>query len=67
MKGMRWIRSARGLQTLEWVALALVVLALIGAVVSYMNGPGGAQVAAQIQQALQQYAWCLEGAAACMR
>jgi hypothetical protein len=54
-----------GLQTLEWVALALVVLALLGAVTAYLNGPGGAQVAAPIQQALQRYAWCLEGAGAC--
>jgi len=61
----RWIRGSKGLQTLEWVALALVVLALLGAVTAYLNGPGGAQVAAPIQQALQRYAWCLEGAGAC--
>jgi len=61
----RWMRGSKGLQTLEWVALALVVLALIGAVTAWMNGPGGAQVAAPIQQALQRYAWCLEGAGGC--
>jgi hypothetical protein len=61
----RWIRGSKGLQPLEWVALALVVLALLGAVTAYLNGPGGAQVAAPIQQALQRYAWCLEGAGAC--
>ena len=61
----RWMRGSKGLQTLEWVALALVVLALIGAVTAYLNGPGGAQVAAPIQQALQRYAWCLEGAGGC--
>ncbi|WP_448595653.1 glycoside hydrolase family 108 protein [Thermoflexus hugenholtzii] len=61
----RWVRGSKGLQTLEWVALALVVLALIGAVTAWMNGPGGAQVAAPIQQALQRYAWCLEGAGSC--
>jgi hypothetical protein len=27
-----WLRGERGLQTLEWVALGLVILALIGAV-----------------------------------
>ncbi|WP_322800347.1 hypothetical protein [Thermoflexus sp.] len=61
----RWMRGSRGVQTLEWVALALVVLALIGAVTAWMNGPGGVQVAAPIQQALQRYAWCLEGAGGC--
>lgn len=61
----RWMRGSKGVQTLEWVALALVVLALIGAVTAYLNGPGGAQVAAPVQQALQRYAWCLEGAGGC--
>ncbi len=61
----RWMRGSKGVQTLEWVALALVVLALIGAVTAWMNGPGGVQVAAPIQQALQRYAWCLEGAGGC--
>jgi hypothetical protein len=42
----RWIRGSKGLQTLEWVALALVVLALLGAVTAYLNGPGGALGAA---------------------
>lgn len=65
MKLIRYWKSERGIQTLEWVALALVVLALIGAVTSYLNGPGGAQVAAPIQEAMQRYAWCLEGAGAC--
>ncbi|MCS7351006.1 MAG: hypothetical protein RMM10_05705 [Anaerolineae bacterium] len=62
---LRWWQAERGVQTLEWVALALVVLALMGAVTRYLSGPGGAQVAAPIRQALQQYVWCLEGAGAC--
>ncbi len=30
-------RDARGLQTLEWVALAIVILALLGAVAAYLR------------------------------
>ena len=37
MRGKGWWRGDRGLQTLEWVALALVILALIGAVAFWIT------------------------------
>ena len=35
--GFDLFRDARGLQTLEWVALALVIMALLGAIAAYIR------------------------------
>jgi|GEM_PF-2672986 len=36
------VEDVRGLQTLEWVALAIVILALLGAVAAFLNNSGRA-------------------------
>jgi len=35
-----WVADVRGLQTLEWVALAIVILAFLGVVVAFLQSQG---------------------------
>jgi hypothetical protein len=48
----RWVRGSKGLQTLEWVAIGLVVVALLAALAFGLRrteaGPGEALSAASL-------------------
>jgi hypothetical protein len=61
-----WIRGSKGLQTLEWVALALVVLALIGAVALALARPSSG-VGEAVTEAIARMFRCLTDVSACIR
>jgi len=46
------LEDARGLQTLEWVALAIVILALLGAAAAYLKNSGEGTVGKAIADAI---------------
>jgi hypothetical protein len=49
------LEDARGLQTLEWVALAIVILALLGAAAAYLNNSGEGTVGKAIADAIKRF------------
>jgi hypothetical protein len=49
------LEDARGLQTLEWVALAIVILALLGAAAAYLNNSGEGTVGKAIADAIKHF------------
>jgi len=49
------VEDVRGLQTLEWVALAIVILALLGAVAAFLNNSGEGTVGRAVAYAIQSF------------
>ena len=49
------LEDARGLQTLEWVALATVILALLGAAALYLKNSGEGTVGKAIADAIKHF------------
>lgn len=49
------VEDARGLQTLEWVALAIVILALLGAVAAYLHNSGENTVGQAVANAIKHF------------
>jgi hypothetical protein len=49
------LEDARGLQTLEWVALAIVIIALLGAVAAYLKSSGKDTVGQAIAEAIKYF------------
>jgi hypothetical protein len=49
------LEDARGLQTLEWVALAIVILALLGVAAAYLKNSGGETVGKAITDAISYF------------
>jgi hypothetical protein len=49
------LEDARGLQTLEWVALAIVILALLGAASLYLKNSGEGTVGKAIADAIKHF------------
>jgi len=49
------LEDARGLQTLEWVALAIVILALLGAAAAYLRNSGEGTVGRAIADAIRNF------------
>ncbi|QWK11836.1 MAG: hypothetical protein KNN16_05975 [Thermoflexus hugenholtzii] len=49
------LEDARGLQTLEWVALAIVILALLGAAAAYLKNSGEGTVGKAIADAISYF------------
>jgi hypothetical protein len=49
------LEDARGLQTLEWVALAIVILALLGAAAAFLNNSGEGTVGRAIADAIKHF------------
>ncbi len=49
------LEDARGLQTLEWVALAIVILALLGAAAAFLNNSGEGTVGRAIADAIRHF------------
>jgi len=49
------LEDARGLQTLEWVALAVVILALLGAAAAYLKNSGEGTVGKAIADAIKHF------------
>ncbi len=61
----RWMRGSKGLQTLEWVAIGLVILALIGAVALVLAHPSTGAVEA-VAEAIARMFRCLTDVSACI-
>ena len=49
------LEDARGLQTLEWVALAVVILALLGAIATYLRNSGEGTVGKAVADAIKYF------------
>jgi len=49
------VEDARGLQTLEWVGLAIVILALLGAIALYLNNSGEGTVGKAVANAIRHF------------
>lgn len=43
-------REQAGMQTIEWLGLGLVVLALMGVMISWFGGNGGSEISALVGQ-----------------
>ncbi|MCS7351007.1 MAG: hypothetical protein RMM10_05710 [Anaerolineae bacterium] len=50
-----WLEDARGLQTLEWVALAIVILAFLGAIAAFLGNQGENTVGRAVVGAIQHF------------
>jgi len=50
-----WVADVRGLQTLEWVALAIVILAFLGAVATVLSRSGEGTVAQAVANAIKHF------------
>lgn len=46
----KYVKNERGAQALEWVALGLVVLAIMGAIAQSLQGGGASGIATAIKQ-----------------
>ncbi|MCS7351008.1 MAG: hypothetical protein RMM10_05715 [Anaerolineae bacterium] len=51
----RLAKDARGLQTLEWVALAIVILAFLGAIAAFLGNQGENTVGRAVAGAIQRF------------
>ncbi|WP_448595901.1 hypothetical protein [Thermoflexus hugenholtzii] len=49
------LEDARGLQTLEWVALAIVILALLGAIAAFLRNSGEGTVGQAVANAIASF------------
>jgi hypothetical protein len=56
----RWIRGSRGLQTLEWVALGLVILALMGAVAFWITYQGSESTGRTVEETITHFFECVK-------
>ena len=45
---IRWLRREEGVETIEWIGLAAVIIALIGVLITVMGGGGGQTIAQAI-------------------
>jgi len=61
----RWMRGSKGLQTLEWVAIGLVTLALIGAVALVLARPSTG-MGETVGEAIIRMFGCLANVSACV-
>ncbi|MGM7703771.1 hypothetical protein ACSVDE_18850 [Pseudalkalibacillus sp. Hm43] len=50
----KYVKNERGAQALEWVALGLVVLAIMGAIASSLQGGGATDIANAIKEKIAQ-------------
>ena len=49
----RMLRDQAGMQTIEWLGLGLVVLALMSVMISWFGGDGGVEISALVGQKLK--------------
>jgi hypothetical protein len=56
----RWVRGSRGLQTLEWVAIGLVILALVGAVAFWITYRASESTGRTVEETIAHFFECVK-------